>query len=426
MHVVVIGAGLLGVSSAYYLRRHGVDVTVLDSESGPALGASYGNGGYVQASVADPWNAPGAFGLFARAWMAGLGRNSDSSAFIARTKALPGLFGWGLRFLRSANAATYLHHTHLNSHLARYSLKSLAEIETDEQIQYSQSDTGGLIIFRDAQSFEAYRKLAEQVCGEEVACEFLDRGALMRKEPSLQGIEDNLVGAVHFADDYSGNSREFCEQLAAATANRGAEFVFNADVTDIKAIASGVQVSTGAAEYRADAVLIAAGVRSKKLAKSLGIDLPIAPAKGYSISIPMREWSNRPRHMIADMGVHAGVNPLGDVLRVAGTAEFAGMQTGVSPERVDYLLSLTRQIFPEFAETVDRKEIEAWAGHRPLSCDGLPMIGSTSVRNVYVNTGHGGLGWTQATGSGKALADHIAGITGAFDLSDFSLGRFSK
>ena len=138
----------------------------------------------------------------------------------------------------------------------------------------------------------------------------------------------------------------------------------------------------------------------------------------------MHDWDNRPRHVLGDMGVHAGVNPIGDVLRVAGTAEFAGMKEGISEERTDYLIGLARQIFPTFAATIKRDEIDPWGGLRPLSADGLPMIGSTSVKNVYVNTGHGGLGWTQAAGSGRAIADHIAGIGDGFDLSDFSPGRF--
>ena len=138
----------------------------------------------------------------------------------------------------------------------------------------------------------------------------------------------------------------------------------------------------------------------------------------------MRDWDNRPSHVIADMGTHAGVNPMGDHLRVAGTAEFAGLRPGISPERTQYMIDLVRQTFPSFAETIDPEEIDPWGGHRPLSADGIPMIGETQVDGVYVNTGHGGLGFTQAPGSSKALADLVAGVSPQFDLADFSVSRF--
>ncbi len=161
------------------------------------------------------------------------------------------------------------------------------------------------------------------------------------------------------------------------------------------------------------------------MAAQLGIRLPVAPAKGYSVSIPMADWSNPPRHIIADMGVHAGLNPMGDVLRVAGTAEFTGFHPGFSSARVEYMIDLVRAIFPTFAETIDAKQIDPWAGHRPLSADGIPMIGATGVDGVYVNTGHGGLGWTQAPGSSRALADLIAGVESGLDLSDYAVSRFN-
>jgi D-amino-acid dehydrogenase len=424
MHVIVIGAGLLGVSTAYFLKRNGADVTVLESEDAPALGASYGNGGYSQASVADPWNAPGVFGIFAKAWLAGLGGSGEHSAFVARTRALPGLVDWGLKFLKYATSEIYLKHATENSRLARYTLEVLEEIDDMERLSYSKSDAGGLVIFRDKQSLGAYVELTETVCADEIPFEILDRGSLVKKDPSLSGIENDLVGAVHFPADCSANSRIFCEQLAAVAADRGVEFVFRKVVEKIEKSANGVRVMTRRGDYQTDAVVVAAGTASKQLVRPLGIRLPIAPAKGYSISVPMKEWANRPRHVIIDMGVHAGINPMGDVLRVAGTAEFAGMRPGISEERVDYLVHLTEQVFPEFASTIDRREIDPWAGFRPLSADGIPMLGPTSIKNVHLNTGHGGLGWTQAAGSGKAVADHILGVKPAFDIGGFSIGRF--
>lgn len=425
MHVLIIGAGLMGTTTAYFLRQHGIDVTVLEKEPGAALGASYGNGGYIQASAPEPWNMPGILGVFAQAWLAGLTGKAEKSAFVTRTTALPGLIGWGIKFLRHANTSDYLANTVKNMRLASYSRETIQELNRTEDLSYAHSAKGALFLFRSEESLQAYMSLANHVKKRGARVELLDRDALIAKEPSLTDIGDRLVGAVYYPDDEAGNSRQFCEQIAEISARNGAGFVYGSQVQDIATSADGVSVRTDDERISADALVIAAGAFSPKIARQLAIRLPVAPAKGYSISIPMRDWSNRPTHVLADMGVHAGINPMGDILRVAGTAEFAGLNQGVSDERTSYLIDLTRQIFPGFAEEIDRHEIDPWGGLRPLSADGLPMIGPTSMPGVYVNTGHGGLGMTQAAGSSRALADLIAGATNAFDLADFSLERFN-
>ncbi|MFK7888515.1 MAG: FAD-dependent oxidoreductase [Gammaproteobacteria bacterium] len=422
--VVVIGAGLLGITTAYFLRQHGYDVTVLERASEPALGASYGNGGYYQSTMPDPWNAPGALKMFAQAWMASITGKGDHSAFCARTSALPGLMSWGVRFLRNANRETFLSHLIKNKNLAQYTQTVVEDLVERETLDFARATDGGLVVFRKPEALESYGELAQWVSEHGARFELLDRDALLAKEPSLTEVGDELVGAVHFPDDSAGNSKIFCDQMAAIAQQNGVDFHYDTQVQKVSTTTEGVRVTTSEGEFAANALVIAAGVHSRALATPLGIDLPIAPAKGYSISVPMGGWSNRPRHVIADMDTHAGLNPMGDVLRVAGTAEFTGMRSGVSEERTRYLISLVRQLFPSFAKDVDPAQIDPWGGHRPLSADGIPMIGETPVKGVYVNTGHGGLGWTQAPGSSKALADLIAGDDSRFDLSGFSIARF--
>ena len=425
MHIIVIGAGLMGLTSAYFLRRHGADVTVIEAKDGPALDASFGNGGYNQATLPDPWNAPGVFGLFAKAWLADLTRNAERSAFLTRTRAIPGLMRWGLQFLKYSNAETYLRHTELNARLAQYSLDVLDELDAAESLSYSRSDNGGLIIFRDRKSLQSYCDVAEQVCDADGAFVALDRDQLLAKEPSLAEIARELSGAVFFPNDRSGNPHELGEQLAVSVERHGVCLRYGESVQRLAADDTSVTVTTDQDEVSADYLLISAGAGSTALMRMLGVRLSVAPAKGYSITMPMGEWSNRPQHVIADMGVHAGVNPMGGFLRVAGTAEFAGMRPGISEERIGYLLNLTKQIFPSFSNSIDPANIEAWAGLRPLSSDGIPILGETPRQRVYLNAGHGGLGWTQAAGSGKAVADYIVGASNSFDISDFSIGRFS-
>jgi len=426
MHVVVIGSGLLGVSTAYFLNQHGIEVTVVDREQQPARGASYGNGGYLQTSAPDPWNSPGIFKMFLQAWTNSLKGRGDTSAFAAPTSALPGLVGWGLRFLGNANSDVFQRNLIGNFHLAQYSKRVLEALSEAESLSYHQSSAGSLIVFRSEQSMNGYTPITHHVGQHGARFEIMDRESLIKQEPALADVRDDLVGAVHYPDDSAGNSRLYCEQMVNVSRERGVSYRFGFDVKNLRVQGGRVLIRGEEDEISADAVVIAAGARAKQMAASVGIKLPIAPAKGFSVSIPMNNHATQPKHVIADMGIHAGVNPLGDTLRVAGTAEFSGLTEGISAARTDYLIDLARQLFPTLVQSVDRTEIDPWGGHRPLSVDGLPMIGASNVPRVYVNAGHGGLGWTQAAGSGKALADQIARVSDGFSLDNYSPLRFNS
>ena len=425
MKIIVIGAGILGISTAYFLQKHGVEVTVLDKEALPARGASYGNGGYFQSSVPDPWNAPGIFSTFLSAWKNSLTGKGDQSAFSAPTSSLPGFASWGLDFLSNANEKTFLDSLIKNRNLAQYTRSVLDDLNVAEALSYDQSQSGSLIIFRDQTSMDDYAAIANLTLGHGTNLSLLNRDELLQVEPSLIEAADELTGAVLFPDDHGGNSRIYCEQLCELTRARGMAYRFGVSVSQIASRNSHVKVRLDdGEELIADAAVIAAGTWSRQLGRCAGVRVPVAPAKGYSLSIPMGNWNNRPRHIIADMGTHAGVNPLGDTLRLAGTAEFCGHHnTGINEARVDYLIGLVRELFPSFVDTIDRKTIDPWGGFRPLSTDGIPYIGKTRVSNIYLNTGHGGLGWTQGAGSGKALADEIAGVPLEFDLTDYAALR---
>ena len=414
MRVLVVGAGLQGVSTAYYLAEHGARVTVFERNHDLALEASGGNGGYLQAECAEVWNTPGILRVLFAAWRASLGPARDAAPMVVDSSALLRLIPWGVRFLRSSRARIYMHHTALNRDLAQYSLQSMAELRARHSIEYTHAPCGALFIFREAKGIEGYRPLIEQLRERGAQIDIKGRNALIAEEPSLRPIAHELAGAICFPRDESGDPAEFCRALAGLAQARGVEFKFNSEARSLQSMAQD-----------ADALVIAAGVASKPLAASLDIRLPIAPAKGYSLTIPFGEFEPRPRHVIADMDVHAGLNPMGQALRVAGTAEFAGLDARISKARVAYLLRLVESTLPEFAKVLDRSNVSPFAGFRPLSPDGLPMIGATSHASVYVNTGHGGLGWTQAVGSARALADEIMGQAPQIDLQPFSPRRFS-
>lgn len=421
MHVVIIGAGLQGICTAYYLAEAGVGVTVLERNDGPALEASFGNGGYIQAECPEIWNQPGILGVLPKWWWSSVGGNRREAAKLLRTSELLRLLPWGIRFLRAARPETYVRHVALNRELALYTLDCMADLRRGLGIEYAHRNCGCLFIYRDRHSMERLRPLLDQLGAE---WEELDRNMLLQTEPCLRPIGDELCGAIRFPRDVSADSYLFSRAMSEVAAQKGVTFEYGCPVARIAADGSGVTVAADGKEVRGDALVIAAGAYSGKLAATLGIRLPVAPAKGYSVTIPLGDWPERPRHVIGDMGVHAGLNVLGDSLRVAGTADFCGFDSHIDPERIDYMVGLVEAVLPEFAAAMDREAIRPFAGLRPLSADGLPLIGATAVPNVYVNTGHGGLGWTMAAGSAKALADRLCGLTPALDLDLYSPLRF--
>lgn len=421
MRVAVIGAGLQGICTAYYLARHGAEVAVLERNDGPALEASFGNGGYLQAECPEIWNAPGILRTLPKWWLASLGKGRREAAMLLHTAELIRLLPWGLRFLRAAKPETFFAHIDRNRELALYSMECLAELRRSLGLEYAHRACGALFVFRQAGGAEGYRPLLERLGAE---WRLLGRDELLAMEPALGPIGEALHQAILLPRDASADSHAFAQALALCAQELGVEFRYGQSVTDIRADAAGATVRCGAASLPADVLVIAAGAASKRLAAQVGARLPIAPAKGYSITVPLEDWRPRPQHAIADMDVHAGVNVLGDSLRVAGTAEFCGHNSAIDPERIGYMTQLLEAMLPEFAASMDRRAVRPFAGLRPLSADGLPMIGRTGSPNVFVNSGHGGLGWTQAAGSAKALADAIVGIDGAFDLTPFSPQRF--
>lgn len=415
MKIVVIGAGLIGTSSAYYLTRAGHQVTVLDRGLAPAEETSFANGGLLTPSLFDPWNAPGV-PLKMLKW---IGR--EDSPLLLRLKALPSLAFWGLKFLANSSPQAFRRNMAANAALSFYTLETLDNLLAEERLDFDYQAGGVLKVTRDPASLENSRRLAEATAELGVEYETLDASGVVEAEPALAAIGDTLAGGIRFPGDRSGDAAKFTRELATAAEARGARFEYAVTVTGFERTGDRVtSVQTSVGEYETDAVVLAAGSYSPLLGRKLGVSIPVRPAKGYSCTLSMQGWNASPRVPVLDDDMHAVATPLGDRLRLAGTAEFASYDTSIVPSRIRNLINFFRSTYPDLATHLDGAEINEWTGLRPMSADGVALIGGTKIENVFLNTGHGHLGWSQAAGAGRLIADIISGTAPGIEVTPYS------
>jgi D-amino-acid dehydrogenase len=420
MKVLIVGSGVIGVTTAYFLAHAGHEVTVVDRCAEPGMGASFANGGLLTPSMADPWNAPGTFGNLLR-W---IGR--DDAPMLLRLRALPQLVGWGMRFLRNSSPARFSANLRRNLHLAQYSLGVLRELRQSTPLSFDQTNVGTLMIFRSHASFDASVQRCAELRPLGLSSEAVSEpDRLLALEPALQAIGSQLVGGIHYPEDCSGDARQFAVSLADQARQLGVRFIFDTDVTAVATTRGRItSVATAAGPLVANAYIIAAGAFSTSLLRPAGIRVPVAPAKGYSITFPRSEGHSPPRMPVIDHDLHAAVTPIGQSLRVAGTAEFDGLSADIRAARVRTLTRLFEQLYPHHPLPQEQQGLREWTGFRPMSADGVPIIGRTRIDNLFLNIGHGHLGWTMAAGSGRALADLISERRPQIDLEPYALRRF--
>lgn len=411
MRVIVIGAGLLGTSTAYFLARRGHEVVVVDRAGAVARETSYANGGIIHASNAAPWNAPGVLGQM----LGWIGRRD--APLVVRPSALPGLARWGLQFLRHSRRDRFERSLAANARLAVYSLEVLKRLREQTSLGYLAARTGCLAVFRNEAALSKAVHEASVLAGAGVRSETLDRRALAAREPTLSGT---FAGGLLYPDDESGDAHLFSENLAGLAREDGAEFRLGTTVTRLAGDRGGVSgVETAHGTLRGDAYVLAAGSYSPALAKPLGLRLPIYPVKGYSLTAPVTSPELAPETPIIDADRKIVAATLGDRLRVAGFAEFAGYDTRTDARRTGALRRGLEDLFPDLAAGLDPARIESWAGLRPTTADGRPLLGGTPVGNLFLATGTGHLGWTFAAGAGRAVADTVTG-----DPPEIALGEF--
>lgn len=415
--VLVIGGGLLGVAVAHRLSELGRGVTLIEARAQVGQGASYANGAMLTPSMADPWNAPGAARVLLKSFF------DPGSPMKLRAKALPSLGLWGLRFLRHSTPKRHRRATELCFRLAAYSAQAHRNYRGAWGDSFDAAPCGTMQIFRDAGQLAAARVQAESLTPLGLRFEARDRDGAVETEPQLAPIAERIAGALVFPDDEVGDARLFCERLAEDLVSRGAGIGLG--VGALRLLRDGgrtVGAETSEGPIRARDTVLALGSDPDALARRAGLRLPIRPAKGYSITFDMSGWSQRPRLPVIDAALHAGVVPLGRRLRVVGTAEFAGHDQRLSPDRIRNLHRLLAAVYPALSAAARDAKPLAWTGFRPMSADGLPFIGAAGP-GLWTAMGHGHLGWTMAAGSARLLADQMLGRPCEIDPAPYSPAR---
>jgi D-amino-acid dehydrogenase len=415
MHVIVIGAGVTGTTTAWYLREAGVEVTLVDAADLPARGASAANGGMLHASHAEPWNAPGV------GWdlLRHLGRTD--SPLLLRPRALPGIIPWGLEFLWNSRRERFQRNTLVNARLAEYSLRQLRDLQGRLKLDFDFVESGILKIFQDRDSLDKSRAASQAMAEVGVRFEEWDAERVAAEEPALQPIAHRLCGALFFPDDAIGNAAAFTRELATEAQRAGVRWRPSTRVTGWRMFQGRINgVETSAGPMAADAVVLASGFAAPALVRRLGLRLPVAPVKGYSLTLaPREQWW--PRLPIIDDANKVVLTPMGEQLRLAGTAEFTGADLRLNPLRAANVLAQCRRTLPRLPGHLQAATMEPWTGLRPMSARGTPILGPTRIPGLYLNTGAGHLGWTLACGSASIVRDSVLGTTPALPLEPFVL-----
>jgi D-amino-acid dehydrogenase len=410
MKVIVLGAGIVGTASAWFLQKAGHDVTVIERQPGAAQETSFANGGQISVSHAEPWANPSA-PLKVLKW---LRREDAPLLFRLRPEWLQ--WRWGLEFLRQCTPGRTAHNIRQIVAIAEYSRQTLQALRAETDIAYDCETRGILHFYTDAREFEQSLPAAQLM--RDLGCprETVSAEEVLKIEPSLAPVRHKIVGGDFTATDESGDVHKFTIGLAEHCVKAGVRFRFNHLVTRLltegtgaAALVSGVEVIDEHGRHQvlqADSVVLAMGSFSTRLVKPLGIDLMLYPGKGYSATYRVLDPALTPRVSLTDDGHKLVISRLGDRLRVAGTCEMNGYSRELNPVRCE---AITRRVQELFPGACDYDQPQYWAGLRPLTPSNVPYIGQTRYTNLYLNTGHGTLGWTMGCGSGRAIAEIVSG-----------------
>ena len=416
---VVVGGGLIGICSAISLASRGERVVLIERESGLAQGASFANGAMLTPSMPDPWNAPGVWRELSRSFF------DPDSPLLLRYGTLPSLMRWGLAFLYYSAPDWHSKATEANFMLAKFSAELTSKWCDEYCLDFDYSDTGTMKVFFDQASMDRSIETAMSLKNHGLTANVLNPEQTVTVESSLANVKDRICGSIVYPDDRIGDAQRFVQEIRNRCQDIGTEFLTGTNVKKISVKNGRLEgVVTETSLVKAGRVVLATGCESPKLLHDLGIRIPVKPVKGYSTTFE-RPLGSGPTRGVVDDAMHAAIVPIGDRLRLVGTAEFAGFDTTVRPARISNLFRLCENLYPDLLERLNDTPRTDWAGLRPVCADGRPLIGATHVPGLYVNTGHGHLGWTMAAGSGHLLASIILNERHELDARQFSVDRFS-
>ncbi len=417
MRVVVLGSGVVGVTSAWYLRQQGHEVTVIDRESDAALETSAANAGQISPGYAAPWAAPGV-PLKAIKWMferhAPLAISLDGSSFQLK---------WMWQMLRNCDTRHYMENKGRMVRLAEYSRDCLKALRASTGIAYEGRQGGTLQLFRTEQQYENAAKDIAVLEEAGVPYQLLESARLAEVEPALWEVAHKLTGGLQLPNDETGDCQLFTQRLARMAADAGVLFRYNTPVDSLLYEGNQIYgVKCGQEVVKADAYVMAFGSYSTAMLKGI-VDIPVYPLKGYSLTIPIAEESGAPVSTVLDETYKIAITRFDSRIRVGGMAEIVGFNTALLQPRRETLEMVVRDLYPRGGHV---EQATFWTGLRPMTPDGTPIVGRTPYKNLWLNTGHGTLGWTMACGSGQLISDLISGRTPAIPFDDLSVARYSR
>ena len=416
MKIVILGCGVIGTTAAYYLAKAGHEVTVLERQSGPALETSYANAGEVSPGYSAPWAGPGV-PVKAVKWLL-----MHHSPLVIKPMLDAAMWRWGLAMLRNCTEARYRVNKARMVRLAEYSRDCLKQLRADTGIRYDERMQGTLQLFRTHKQLDGTAKDVEILQRSGVPYQLLDRAGYLKYEPALADVQHKFVGALRLPGDETGDCFLFSNRLAEMARGLGAQFRFGVNIRGLRSDGkriTGVDTDTG--PLQAEHYLLAMGSYATAALKRVGLSVPVYPVKGFSITVPISDVSKAPESTIMDETHKVAVTRLGDRIRVGGTAQLSGFDLQLNEGRRRTLEFVVSDLFPKGGDVA---KAEFWTGLRPMTPDGTSIVGPTRLPNLWLAIGHGTLGWTMAAGTGRLLADWMAGRTPEIDTEGLTIARY--
>jgi D-amino-acid dehydrogenase len=415
MKVIVLGAGVVGVTSAYELAKAGHEVTVLDRQEGPALETSFANAGEVSFGYCSPWAAPG-IPLKAVKWLF-----MQHPPLILRPTIDAAMLSWLVRMLSNCTSERYAINKSRMLRLADYSRVSLAALRAETGIAYDERMRGTLQLFRTQAQLDASGKDVTALAADGIRYEVLDRDGCIRAEPALAHVREKIVGGLLTPNDETGDCFKFTNALAKKAEELGVSFFYRTEIKGLDIESDRIRGAVTSSErFAADAVVVALGSYSPLILKPHGIRVPVYPVKGYSLTIDISDASHAPVSTVMDETYKIAITRLGTRIRVGGMAEISGYTNDLGQARRRTLEHSVMDLFPGG----DVSRASFWSGLRPMTPDGTPIIGPTKTAGLFLNTGHGTLGWTMSSGSARVIADVVSGRRPEIDATDLAVDRY--